>query len=97
MHTPAAYDAPSPRKMPPKLPPLEDPDRFGVRDVRANGGIRWHPHWITVSHTCSGDDVGREDIDAGVWHVPGGPLTLGRFLARHLRLEDAYGRLNRRR
>jgi putative transposase len=42
MRAPAACDEPSPRKMPNQLPPLEDPDRFEVRYVSANGGIRWH-------------------------------------------------------
>jgi putative transposase len=96
-HTPAAYDAPSPRKMPHKLPPLEYPDRFEVRYVSAHGGIRWPHQWVNVSHTCVGEYVGLEEIDTGVWHVSCGPLTRGRFLARHMRIEDAYGRLTRRR
>ena len=97
MHTPAACYAPSPRKMPNKPPPLEYPDRCEVRDVSATGGIRWHHHGGNVSHPCMGADVGLEDIDDGVWTVYCGPLTLGRFLERHLRIEDAYGRLKRRR
>src|SRR5438046_2352204 len=40
--TPATCYAPSPRPMPDRLPPLEYPDRFEVRYVSANGGIRWH-------------------------------------------------------
>jgi len=97
MRPPAACDEPSPRKMPPKLPPLEDPDRFEVRYVSANGGIRWNHQWVNVSHVCVGAYVGLEDIDDGVWNIHFGPLTLGRFLERHLRIEDAYGRLKRRR
>jgi hypothetical protein len=97
MNTPAAYDEPSPRKMPHKRPPLEYPDRFEVRDVSAHSGIRWHHHWINVSHTCMGEDIGLEDIADGVGHVDFGPLKLGRCLERHMRLEDAYGRLKRRR
>jgi putative transposase len=77
MHTPAADDEPSPRKMPHKLPPLEYPDRFEVRYVSANGGIRWHHHWINVSHTGIGEYVGLEEVDDGVWNVYFGPLTLG--------------------
>jgi putative transposase len=97
MYTPAACDESSPRKMPNKLPPLEYPDRFEVRDVSANGGIRWNHQWVNVSHTCGGEDVGREDIDDGIWHVDFGPLTLGRLLERHLRIEEAYGRRTRHR
>jgi putative transposase len=97
MRTPAACYAPSPRERPNKLPPLEYPDRFEVRYVSANGGIRWHHQWVNVSHVCVGAYVGLEEIDDGVWNMYFGPLTLGRLLERHMRIEDAYGRLKRRR
>ena len=95
--TPAAcYDSSS-RKMPTQLPPLEYPDRFEVRYVSANGGIRWHHQWGNVSHVCVGAYVGLEEIDDGVWNMYFGPLKLGRFLERHMRIEEAYGRPKRRR
>jgi putative transposase len=97
LRTPAACDEPSPRRMPHKLPPLEYPDRFEVRYVSANGGIRWNHRWVNVSHVCIGDYVGLEEIDDGVWNVCFGPLKLGRLLERHRRIEDAQGRLKRRR
>jgi putative transposase len=95
--TPASRDEVSPREMPTKLPPLEYPDRFEVRYVSANGGIRWHHQWVNVSHTCAGEYVGLEEIDDGLWNVDFGPLTLGRLLERHMRIEDAYGQLTRQR
>jgi putative transposase len=55
MRTPAACDEPSPRAMPNQRPPREYPDRFEVREVSANGGIRWHHQWVNVSTTCVGD------------------------------------------
>jgi putative transposase len=97
MQSPASRDAVSPREMPTKLPPLAYPDRFEVRYVSANGGIRWHHQWVNVSHTCVGQCVGLEDVAAGVWNVYFGPLTLGRLLERHLRIEDTYGRRKRHR
>jgi putative transposase len=97
MQTPASRYEVSPREMPTKLPPLEYPDRFEVRYVSANGGIRWHHQWVNVSHVCVGAYVGLEEIDDGVWNVYFGPLKLGRLLERHMRIEDAYGRLIRRR
>jgi putative transposase len=97
MCTPAACDEPSPRKMLHQLPPLAHPDRFEVRDVSAKGGIQWNRQWVNVSHVCVGEYVGLEDIDDGVWNVDCGPLKLGRWLARHRRIEDAYGRRKRRR
>ena len=95
LETPADYFTPSLRPMPNKIPPLEYPDRFEVRYVSANGGIRWEHDWVNVSTVCAGDYVGLEEIDDGVWNVYFGPLKLGRFLERHRRIEDAYGRLLR--
>jgi len=96
MQTPGQCYASSPRQMPDKIPPLEYPDRFEVRYVSANGGIRWNKRWVNVSITCVGEYVGLEEIDDGVWNVYFGPLKLGRLLERHMKIEDAYGRLNRR-
>ena len=93
--TPASVYRPSPREMPNKLPPLEYPDRFEVRYVSANGGIRWNNGWMNVSIVCAGEYVGLEEIDDGVWNVYFGPLKLGRLLERHMRIEDVYGRLKR--
>ena len=95
MQTPAARYEPSPRPMPQRLPPLEYPDRFEVRYVSANGGIRWNKRWVNVSTTCVGEYVGLEEIDEGVWNVYFGPLKLGQLLERHMRIEDALGRLKR--
>ena len=80
MQTPATVYQSSPTPMPDKLPPLEYPDRFEVRYVSANGGIRWNHQWVNVSSTCVGDYVGLEEIDDGIWNVYFGPLKLGRFL-----------------
>ena len=97
MATPASLYVPSTREMPSRLPPLEYPDRFEVRYVSYNGGIRWNKGWVNVSITCAGEYVGLEEIDDGVWNVYFGPLKLGRLLERHMRIEDAYGRLKRHR
>jgi hypothetical protein len=32
----------------------------------------------------------------GIWNVYFGPLKLGRLLERHMRIEDAFGRLKRK-
>jgi transposase InsO family protein len=96
-NTPSTAYRPSPRPMPSKLPPLEYPDRFEVRYVSANGGIRWNKQWVNVSSTCIGEYVGLEEIDEGVWNVYFGALRLGRLDERNMRIEDAYGRLFRHR
>src|SRR5207247_3437440 len=90
LHVVAASDARS-------GPPLEYPDRFEVRYVSANGGIRWNSRWVNVSIVCVGEYVGLEEIDDGIWNVYFGPLKLGRLHERRMRIEDAYGRLYRHR
>jgi transposase InsO family protein len=95
--TPASVHVPSPRAMPHKLPPLEYPDRYEVRYVSANGGIRWNNAWVNVSTTCIGEYVGLEEIDDGIWNVFFGALRIGRLLERTMKIEDAYGRLYRHR
>jgi putative transposase len=54
LHTPASCSEVSPREMPTNLPPVDYPDRFAGRDVRANGGLRWTHHWGNVAHPCLG-------------------------------------------
>lgn len=95
MQTPDSLYERSPRPMPNRVPRLEYPDRFETRYVSANGGIRWNSEWVCVSTVCAGEYVGLEEIDNGVWNVYFGALKLGRFLERHMRIEDAYGRLKR--
>jgi putative transposase len=95
MRTPASVYVPSARSMPDRLPALEYPDRYEVRLVSENGGIRWHSDWVNVSITCAGEYVGLEEIEDGIWNVYFGKLKLGRLLERHMRIEDAYGRLLR--
>jgi transposase InsO family protein len=95
MHTPDELYVLSTRPMPNRLPAFEYPDRFEVRYVSANGGIRWNHHWVNVSIVCVGEYVGFEEIDDGIWNVYFGPLKLGRFNERHMKIEDELGRLRR--
>ena len=96
-NTPSTVYQPSARTMPAKIPPLEYPDRFEVRYVSANGGIRWNNSWVNVSTVCIGEYVGLEEIEDGVWNIYFGTLRLGRLLERKMKIEDAYGRLYRHR
>lgn len=95
--TPASQYQPSLREMPNKIPPLEYPNRFEVRYVSANGGIKWNKQFVCVSSVCIGEYVAFEEIDNGIWNVYFGPLKLGRFDERHMRIEDQYGKLKRQR
>ena len=81
--------------MPATLPPLASPDRFAGRDGSAHGGIRGHRHRGTGSHPGAGAAVGLEALEDGVWNASCGPLTRGRLLERHMKIEEACGRLTR--
>ena len=78
-----------------KLPEMIYPDRFEVRYVSGNGGIRWHKHWVNVSSALVGQHVGLEAVDDGLWDVYFGVMKLGRLHERHMRIEDHMGRFRR--
>lgn len=66
--------------------------------MSTNGGIRWHTHWVNVSHVLGEEYVAFEEIeeiDDGLWSVSFGPLVLGRFDERRLRIVDANGYASR--
>jgi putative transposase len=52
--------------------------------------------WVNVSSVCIGEYVRLEEIDDGIWNVYFGALKLGRLIERHIKIEDEYGRLNRK-
>jgi transposase InsO family protein len=93
--TPASFYERSQREMPNKIKPFVYPDRFEVRYVSGNGGMRWNRDWVNVSTVCIGEYVGLEEIDDGIWTVYFGLLKLGRFDERRMRIEDQYGLLKR--
>ena len=95
MHTPTQMHQISPRQMPHKLLPMEYPDRFEVRYVSANGGMRWRKQWMNVSSALVGEYVGLEAIDDGIWDLYFGIKKIGRLHERLMRIEDTMGRLRR--
>jgi hypothetical protein len=52
---------------------------------------------VNVTQTLGGEYVGLEEVDSDLWDVYFGPLKLGRFNERNLRIEDHLGRTQRRR
>jgi putative transposase len=93
--TPASLYRPSPRPYPAKLAPLEYPAYYEVRRVSTNGGVRWHKRWVNISHVLGEEYVGFVEVDDGEWDLYFGPIKLGRFPERLLKVEDAFGRLAR--
>ena len=95
MKTPATVYHPSSRAMPSHLPAIEYPAHYEVRRVSKNCGIRWKHKRISVSHVLAGEYIGLEEIDNGIWDVYYGPLWLGRFIEKLMRIEDKNGKLQR--
>ena len=95
MNTPSQLHTASPRQMPAKLAPVEYPDRFEVRYVSANGGIRWRKQWVNVTSALNGEYVGLEAIDDGLWDVYFSFKKIGRLHERHMRIEDHMGQFRR--
>src|ERR1051325_1560638 len=91
MEPPSTLYVPSPRQYPEKLGHPTYPTHFEVRYVSRNNGIRWNRRWINVSATLREEYVGCEEIDDGVWNVWFGPLLLGRFDERHLKIYGVRG------
>ena len=81
--------------MPDRLEPVQYPDRFEVRYVSANGGIRWHKQWVSVTTALVGEQVGFEEVDDGEWDVYFGNYKLGRLHERLMKIEDRLGRFKR--
>lgn len=94
--TPHDVHVTSSRRMPSKLLAPEYPDRFEVRYVSANGGMRWYKKWVNVSSVLIGEYVGLEEVDDGQWDVYFANYRLGRLNERFMRIEDAFGKMKRR-
>lgn len=92
---PASIYTVSARAYPARLVPVEYPAHYEVRLVSANGGIRWHFHRVPVSHLLAGEYVGLEEVADGEWEVYFGPLWLGRFQERLMRVVDTQGNMSR--
>jgi transposase InsO family protein len=86
---PADLYQPSPRPLPPRLPPPEYPGHFEVRKVSKNGGIRWKKGWVNISHSLLEEYVGLEEVDDGLWSLYFGPVLLARFHEDTLTLSGA--------
>jgi transposase InsO family protein len=88
--TPASAYTPSLRAYPARLPAPEYPAHWEVRRVSRNGGVRWGDAWVNVSHVLAEESVAFEEVADGVWQVYFGPLRIGRFEERLLRIVDQH-------
>ncbi len=84
---PAEIYQPSPRPYPDRVPELEYPGHYEVRQVRPDGCIRWQSRLLFVSEVLARESLGLEEVDDGIWSLHFGPHLLARFDERVRRLE----------
>jgi len=82
---PATIYRPSPRPYPESLPPIEYAGHLETRKISHNGMMRWKRERIFTSKTLTGEWVGLEEIDDGIWSLYYGPVLLARFDEREMR------------
>jgi putative transposase len=88
---PAAYYTASSRPYPAVLPPVVYAPHLEVRRVISNGCVKWRGRYVYLTEVLTGEDVGWEEVEDGVWAVSFGPLLLGRFDERRQRFVPAGG------
>jgi len=76
---PAAHDESSPRPYPNTLPPLEYPGHLLVKHVTSVGTIRFKYNLLVLGRALSGQHVGLEETDDGIWSVYLGQMLLGKL------------------
>ena len=76
---PVTIYRPSPRPYPETLAPIEYAGHLEKRKIGNNGMMRWKSGQIFTSKTLTGEWVGLEEIDDGIWSVYYGPVLLARF------------------
>jgi transposase InsO family protein len=79
---PASVYQPANRDFPERLREPEYPDEWLVRAVRQNGEIKWKGKKIYLNPALSGQPVGLEPVDDGVWRLHFMTVELGQFNER---------------
>jgi putative transposase len=76
---PGAHYESSPRPYPTMLPPLEYPGHFLVKHVTSVGTIRFNYSLIVLGRALSGQHVGLEETDDGIWSVYLAQMLIGKL------------------
>lgn len=85
-HPPASCHRCSGRRFPERLPALEYPSSWVVRKVKDSGRIKWGGRAICVCQALTGEHIGLEEVDEGLWRIHFGTLALGHFDERRWRV-----------
>jgi putative transposase len=81
--TPASLYTASSRPYPERLPELVYPSYVQVLPVGSAGLVYWNGKRIYVGYHLTGERIGLEAIDDGIWEVRFGPIRLGHFDQRY--------------
>jgi putative transposase len=84
--TPAQHYRPSLRPYPCRIEMPQYPGHFQVRSVRSDGSIKWFGKMLFVSTALSGEPVGLEEIDEGIWSMFFMSHLLGRIDMRTMKI-----------
>jgi len=76
----------SSRPYPGRLAQPEYPGHYEVRSVSRGGEIKWRGKFLFLSQALSGERVGLEEYEDGLWTVYFGALPLGRFDERERKI-----------
>lgn len=76
LSTPSELFIPSARRYPLVLPEVQYPAHMLQRHVRTNGYIRWKGRMLFVSESLTGEHVGLDPIDDGIYALYYGPVPL---------------------
>lgn len=79
MKTPAEVYQPSARKYSDTLRKVEYPSYFDVRKVRGAGVVYWNGGQLYISHLLSGESIGMNEIEDGIFDVYFSFYRLGQF------------------
>ena len=85
--TPASCYQPSPRSLPTRVPAPAYPAHWEIRRVSTIGQVSWDAQALFLSGALAGEDVAFEEVDDGLWTVYFATLPLGRYDARHRRIQ----------
>lgn len=74
---PARIYRPSRRVYPKRIPGVEYPSHYEVRQVSSGGTFTWHSKAVFISQSLEGERVGLVEFDDGLWRVYFASLELG--------------------
>jgi len=80
---PALFYEPSARPYPARLAQAQYPDGWTRRKIKDSGRMKWQGKEINVCGALTGEEIGLEPIDDGLWRIHFCQLAVGLFDERH--------------